>query len=87
MKHCLSAFSEYERLSNLFTMVLGAGTAGTVDFLAHLRDIKLKEVTCTSGENQLEILLLYKDLHKQAADPLDADRIKYGSGNLHSLVN
>jgi hypothetical protein len=56
MKIGLSAFSEYESLSNLFTVVLGAGTAGLFEFLAYLLTIKRKGVIRISAENQSNIV-------------------------------
>jgi hypothetical protein len=79
MKHCLTAFHEYEHLSDLFTMVLGTSTANTEDFLAYLQFIKLEESTSTSAEDQLKIPQLYTELYKQAANTSDSDQIKYGT--------
>jgi hypothetical protein len=79
MKHCLTAFREYERLSNLFTIVLGTGTANTEDFLAYLQFIKLQGSRGTFAEDQLKISQLYKELHKQVANSSDSDHIKYGT--------
>lgn len=79
-KPCLAAIKGYERLTTLFTIVLGVNNAGYNEFLFNLKYIKDGKAYLSSADEQVNIARLYKALHelyKASAEHKSALCIKY----------